>query len=376
MANKTFNVRISLKYDSYANWTTKNPVLLLGEAAIATVPVGDTSNVSNSLPAVLIKIGDGTHNYNDLDFIQAKAADVLTACKSDTALTAYINNVISNAGVATSEAMTALSERVTTAEGDIDSLQDLVGATSVSTQIANAIAELADTYATKTEAQGYADAKDAAIAAAKKAGDDAQADVDALEAKVGSVAADKTVVQMIEEAQAAATYDDTALAGRVTTAEGKLNTLIGTDTDKSVRTIANEELAAQLIPENAKASLDTLQEIAAWIQNHTDDASAMNGRISSLETLVGEDAVSTSGYIIEPTPSEVLNELIPDALCMKIFTVMLDAQAAEHAARTVAMQTATDNANDLLDELRIQYNKGRQAAITAELLDIVGGSMH
>ena len=90
----------------------------------------------------------------------------------------------------------------------------------------------------------------------------------------------------------------------------------------------------------------------------------------------GEAAVSTSGYIIEPTPSEVLNELIPDALCMKIFTVMLDAQAAEPAARTVAMQTATDNANDLLDELRIQYNKGRQAAITAELLDIVGGSMH
>ena len=90
----------------------------------------------------------------------------------------------------------------------------------------------------------------------------------------------------------------------------------------------------------------------------------------------GEEVVSTSGYIIEPTPSEVLNELIPDALCMKIFTVMLDAQAAEHAARTVAMQTATDNANDLLDELRVQYNKGRQAAITAELLDIVGGSMH
>jgi len=84
---------------------------------------------------------------------------------------------------------------------------------------------------------------------------------------------------------------------------------------------------------------------------------------------------SCAGYIIEPTPSEVLNALIPDALCMKIYTMMLDAQAAEHAARTVAMQTATDNANELLNELRIQYNKGRQAAITAELLDIVGGSM-
>lgn len=82
------------------------------------------------------------------------------------------------------------------------------------------------------------------------------------------------------------------------------------------------------------------------------------------------------GYIIEPSAEEMLNMLIPDALSMKIFTVMLDAQAAEHAARTVAMQTATDNANDLLDELRIQYNKGRQSAITAELLDIVGGSMN
>lgn len=89
----------------------------------------------------------------------------------------------------------------------------------------------------------------------------------------------------------------------------------------------------------------------------------------------GDGASTTAGYIIEPTPEAVLNALIPDALCMKIYTIMLDAQAAEHAARTVAMQTATDNANDLLDELRIQYNKGRQAAITSELLDIVGGSM-
>ena len=87
--------------------------------------------------------------------------------------------------------------------------------------------------------------------------------------------------------------DVTALDGRVTTAEGKLTTLIGTDTGKSVRTIANEELVAQLIPETAKASLDTLQEIAAWIQAHPDDASAMNTRITDLETLVGDDPVST-----------------------------------------------------------------------------------
>ena len=83
-----------------------------------------------------------------------------------------------------------------------------------------------------------------------------------------------------------------------------------------------------------------------------------------------------AGYVVEPSPSQVMNVLMPDALRMKIFTMMLDAQAAEHAARVVAMQTATDNANELLDELRIQYNKGRQSAITAELLDIVGGSMN
>lgn len=84
--------------------------------------------------------------------------------------------------------------------------------------------------------------------------------------------------------------------------EGKVTTLIGSDTAKSVRTIANEELAAQLIPANAKEALDTLQEIAAWIQAHPDDASAMNSAITSLQTLVGTlpqntTATTVVGYI-------------------------------------------------------------------------------
>ena len=61
-------------------------------------------------------------------------------------------------------------------------------------------------------------------------------------------------------------------------------TLIGSDTGKSARTIANEELAAQLVPANAKESLDTLGEIAAWIQDHPDDAAAMNAAITALQT--------------------------------------------------------------------------------------------
>ena len=68
-------------------------------------------------------------------------------------------------------------------------------------------------------------------------------------------------------------------------------------------------------------------------------------------------------------------ELLPKVLRMKMFTVLLDSNASEHTARTMAMQIATDNANDLLQDLTVMYNKSRQQAITNELLDIVGGSM-
>ena len=531
---KIINTRILLKVDTLENWNSSTLPLKKGELAFATVAASAGTGLTE--PVVMVKIGeDGVKTFKDLGWsFYAKASDVIAAAKSESALTAFVNNVINNAGIATDEALTALSGRVTTAEGKITALEGLVGDTKVSVAIQNAInaLKLSETYAAKVhthtkaditdfahthamtevtgltdaiadakkagtdaatelgtykvtndaavkanadaitainnettgilaQAKTYADGKDAAIAAAKKAGDDAQADVDALEIKVGTVPADKTVVQMISEAQTAATYDDTqikkdikanadaigvlegyvggenvstqiqtaitnlnlpttyeakgaaatvkselvgkdtdtadsativgakkyadglntamdtrvdaleaaigeggsvgaqidakiqtldvedtAVAGqyvsavsetdgkitvtraalpdytevydakgaaaqaltdaknyadglntamdtRMDTAEGKLTTLIGSDADKSVRTIANEELAAQLIPETAKDSLDTLQEIAAWIQAHPDDASAMNTRITDLETLVGDDPVST-----------------------------------------------------------------------------------
>ncbi|MBQ8061539.1 MAG: ATP synthase F1 subunit gamma [Bacteroidales bacterium] len=79
--------------------------------------------------------------------------------------------------------------------------------------------------------------------------------------------------------------------------------------------------------------------------------------------------------IIEPSPEELMESLLPKVVRLRIFTTLLDNNAAEHAARTVAMQTATDNGNDLLQELTLEYNKGRQQKITSEILDIVGGSM-
>lgn len=81
-------------------------------------------------------------------------------------------------------------------------------------------------------------------------------------------------------------------------------------------------------------------------------------------------------YIVEPDLNSVLNKLVPKLAHLMLYTALLDSVASEHAARMVAMQTATDNADELLRELNLQYNKSRQQAITSELLDIVGGSVN
>lgn len=79
-------------------------------------------------------------------------------------------------------------------------------------------------------------------------------------------------------------------------------------------------------------------------------------------------------YIIEPSGKELLESLLPKGIALRLYTAVLDSLAAEHSARVIAMQTATDNADQLLHDLTLMYNKTRQAAITAELLDIVGAS--
>ncbi len=87
------------------------------------------------------------------------------------------------------------------------------------------------------------------------------------------------------------------------------------------------------------------------------------------------DRELVNDYIIEPSAERVIADLIPTVLCQQIFTAAVDSNASEHAARVMAMQIATDNANELIQELTKQYNKTRQQTITNELLDIMGGSM-
>ena len=79
-------------------------------------------------------------------------------------------------------------------------------------------------------------------------------------------------------------------------------------------------------------------------------------------------------YIVEPDKETLLSELIPQVIKLKLYSYLLESYTSEHAARSIAMQAATDNANDLLEELSLAYSKSRQQSITNELLDIIGAT--
>jgi len=86
------------------------------------------------------------------------------------------------------------------------------------------------------------------------------------------------------------------------------------------------------------------------------------------------NSTSNVDYIFEPTKEEIISGLLPKSLKLQLFKGLLDSFAAEHGARMTAMHKATDNASELLKNLKLSYNKARQAAITNEILEIVGGA--
>jgi F-type H+-transporting ATPase subunit gamma len=87
-----------------------------------------------------------------------------------------------------------------------------------------------------------------------------------------------------------------------------------------------------------------------------------------------EDASVEIDYIFEPNRKEIVENILPNALKTQLYKALLDSNAAEHGARMTAMHSATENAGDLLQDLKIAYNKARQASITTEILEIVAGS--
>lgn len=227
---KIIQTRILNKIDTLENWGKSTLKIRQGEVCFATVAA--TAGNGLTEPVVMAKIGTSEEKtFAELPWsFYAKASDVLEAAKDATKLTAFINNVIADAGIASSDAMEALAGRVTTTENDIKALKgDENTAGSVAKAIKDAIdaLDLANTYAekehthtkdeitdfdhthtaseitdfdatvkaydyaTKTEAQGYADAKDDAIAEAKKAGTDAAAALETYKGEMTTALAGK-----------------------------------------------------------------------------------------------------------------------------------------------------------------------------------------
>lgn len=248
--------------------------------------------------------------------IAAKVGELKIGEETFATVKAYVDKKTD--GIATDTALETLTGRVTTAEGKIDKLNgDASTEGSVAKTVGDAIdaLDLANTY----EAKG---AKDADIKAAKDAADAAQADVD---------------------------------------------TLVGTDTGKSARTIANEELAKQLIPENANESLDTLAEIAAWIQAHPDDASAMNAAITKLQAILagigGDDEKATVvAYVTDAIAALSIGDYAKaadlTALAARVTALETDTHTHSNkavldgidAAKVAAWDAAEQNAKDYADE--------------------------
>lgn len=239
----------------------------------------------------------------------------------------------------------------------------LNGGANTDGSVAKAVADA------KTGLETKISAADAKAVAAQTAADNAKNAADAVDAKIGAVPDGSTVIAEIQKVKDAA-YNDTevrgliktnadnitALTGRADAVDGKVTTLVGDDAGKSARAIANEELAKQLIPENASESLDTLQEIAAWIQDHPKDSSAMNAAIKALQTKVGdipEGATATTivAYIKELVDAEKTRATAVEDGIKKDVTALQTAigeggSVADQISTAVAAEAALRDAAD------------------------------
>jgi F-type H+-transporting ATPase subunit gamma len=140
-----------------------------------------------------------------------------------------------------------------------------------------------------------------------------------------------------------------------------------------------EKPSYQVISETADTLIEAFKEKQFdkidLLYNHFKNAGVQQIRYETLLPIAPEASKGTSiDYIIEPSKAELVSVLIPKILRSAVYGALLDSIASEHGARTTAMQLATENADQLIQDLNLQYNKMRQGAITKELLDIIGGS--
>lgn len=357
MAEKILNSRIVNKHDSLENWLASSLILKAGEIAIAEIPQNATGS-GLTPPAIGIKVGDGEHTFSKLSWIEAIAGDVSAWAKA-ASKPSYTATEIS-AEVETADGKTVASRlaALETAVADDMVYRILKDNTDNKWYLQSKKASEADSAFVTVS---IVDLKD--ILDGKQDNLTFEGTYNASTNKVATESTVKNAIQAID-------VEDTAVAGQYISAigidangklditrvalpdysntyadkayENKVDTLIGADTKKSVRTIANEELTAQLIPDGAKESLDTLQEIAAWIQAHPDDVAAMNARTDALKNALSHFVTvnpETGAYTVT---ADAVKDYIDGAASAAVNDLDVDDITGFGAGKTLASLTQTD----------------------------------
>lgn len=264
MATNTLNTRIQLKYDSYANWMTNDPVLKQGEIAIATIPSGETNAynpvVKDNLPNVIIKVGDGSSKYSALKFVSGLAADVYAWAKAPerptytaddiTGLETFVNNIIGN-----TEAIQDTDTEYTIVAGTGTYVFDLMsrdkGETAYDTKVATIDLSGIDTRL-----------KD-------------------LETKVGNT----TVADAIANNNAGLVNTDAAVANQFVTSAKQTNGVV---------TVARRALEAADIPELAQSKITGLEDALQNLEDTKQDNLEIDGAVSASNKVATQSTVSTA----------------------------------------------------------------------------------
>lgn len=358
---KLLNVRIKNKYDSYENWASSGLILEPGEIAIAHTSVDvKVDNGTAKHPALLMKVGDGEKTFANLPWLSAKAADVLSVCKNETELTAFVNGVIADAGIASDEAMEALAGRVTTAEGAIDALEAAIGENgSVAKQIEDAIAalNLDTTYEKVGVAKGLVDAlADGAVK------DNADA--------IAAINHEETGV--LAQAKAHANGLDSAMDARVDIVEAKLSDIdekytVGQVIDFEIKNVQTEigqlgrTLGQDIVKINSKlkgfADSDyAVYNAIAAAKKAGDDAQA---DVDALELVVAKQADVDAALALKADQTALQAEIDRAKAAEKV-----NADAIALLTNGVSAEEV-DGVNDL-----IQYVKDHGTEVTGMKADI------
>lgn len=175
--------------------------------------------------------------------------------------------------------------------------------------------------------------------------------------------------------QTGAEVDLYTVGRKVKQALGKVETIVAANDD--IQENLNYKLASLIANEVMQDFLDGRYDVIELIYNHSKSAStqvAINEIYLPILPPKEEGGVGDVDYIFEPNKVQILDVLVPQMLRTQFYKILLDSLVSEHAARMIAMNKATDNAGDLLRDLKLDYNKARQAAITNEILEIVSGA--